>query len=79
MGSDQGFDDPFIPDLGQAAAVLHKVARRHAGNDGQIPRRVFPAEFVANRLQDAVRRGKGAKAADADGHPVMDQVRRLSH
>ena len=77
MGGDQCIHNAVIGDLGHAAAVVIKVAGCHAGNNGQIPGAVLLPEFFSNSFQNTVRGGVRAKAADSDGHTVMDQVHSL--
>ena len=77
MGGDEGVDEAVVFDLGHAAAVLHKVAGGHAGDDGEFFGRVVLPVFFAHGVQNAVRRGKRAKPADSNGHTILNEVHRL--
>ena len=79
MGRNQGIDDAVILDLGHAAAVLYEVARGDAGDDSQFFGSILLPKFLANSLQNAVWRGKCAKAADANGHTIVDQIHGLGN
>ena len=70
-------DDALVLYFGHAAAVLHEVAGRHAGDDGQCPGRPLFAEAFAHSFQDRVRRGERAETAHTEGHAVVHELHGL--